>query len=214
MHYAVIDEEFCKVVRGARTREYNLKNEIIQIGIVLLDESYEVVDKFSAYVKPEHGYVDGFIRNLTGINQYIVSKGELLEDVLEKIKEWLPEETTMVSWSMHDRRQLLAETKVKNIDTEWLQDMFDTWTDCQAEFSKKIDSRKDYRLEEALNLSGVISEGNYHDGLSDAYNTASLFRKLRTEENFKLSQNYIRADEKTEVITYSLANLLNGLVIA
>ena len=214
MHYAVIDEEFCKVARGARTKEYNLKNEIIQIGIVLLNESYEVVDKFDAYVKPEHGYVDGYIRNLTGINQYLVSKGEILENVLTKIKKWLPEETTMVSWSMHDRKQLLTETKAKNLDAEWLQNKFETWTDCQAEFSKKIGSRKDYRLEEAVNLSNVVSEGNYHDGLADAYNTAMLFRKMRTEENFKLSANYVRADEETTGITFSLADLLNSLEIA
>ena len=214
MHYAVIDEEFCKVARGARTKEYNLKNEIIQIGIVLLNEAYEVVDKFDAYVKPEHGYVDDYIRNLTGINQYLVSKGETLENVLTKINEWLPEETTMVSWSMHDRKQLLTETKAKNIDTEWLKDKFETWTDCQAEFRKKIDSRKDYRLEEAVNLSNVVSEGNYHDGLADAYNTAMLFRKIRKDENFKLNANYVRADEETNGITFSLANLLNGLVIA
>lgn len=214
MHYAVIDEEFCRVARGARTREYNFKNEIIQIGIVLLNESYEVVDKFDAYIRPEHGYVDGFIRNLTGINQYQVSKGDILEDVLIKVREWLPEDTVMVSWSMNDRKQLFTEILAKKIDAEWLQGMFDTWTDCQAEFSKKIESRKEYKLEEALNLSGVISEGNYHDGLADAYNTALLFRKLRTEEEFKLSSNYVRADEETEGITFSLSNLLNGLVIA
>lgn len=214
MHYAIIDEEFCNVAYGARTKEYNLKNEIIQIGIVLLDDNYEMIDKFDAYIKPEHGHVDGFIRNLTGINQYTVSKGELLEDVLQKIKEWLPEDSIMVSWSMHDRRQLMMETKAKNIEAEWLQEKYETWTDSQVEFSKKVDSRKAYRLEEALNLSGVISEGNYHDGLADAYNTALLFKKMRTEETFKTSDKFVKADEVSDGITFSLGNLLNKLVIA
>ena len=120
----------------------------------------------------------------------------------------------MVSWSMHDRRQLMMETKAKNIEAEWLQEKYETWTDSQVEFSKKVDSRKAYRLEEALNLSGVISEGNYHDGLADAYNTALLFKKMRTEETFKTSDKFVKADEVSDGITFSLGNLLNKLVIA
>ena len=214
MHYAVIDEEFCNVAYGARTKEYELKNEIIQIGIVLLDDKFEVVDKFTAYIRPQHGHVDGFIKRLTGIDQYSVSRGEVLEDVLDKIHDWLPDDSTMVSWSMHDRKQLMSETLAKNIDTEWFKEKYESWIDCQAEFGQRIESRKAYRLEEAIYLSDIEAVGNYHDGLADAYNTAMLFRKMRTEEHFSTSNKYTKENEPSVGITFSLANLLEGLVIA
>ena len=169
MFFAVIDEEFCKVAYGARSSKYYLKNEIIQIGVVLLDENYEEVDRFSSYVCPKYGHVDGFIRNLTGIDQYTVSKGEYLEDVMERLRNWLPDGTVMVSWSMSDQHQLKKECEMKNINTEWLQDKFETWHDCQAEFTELVNGDRIYKLEEALCMSDVGVSGSSHDGMDDAY---------------------------------------------
>lgn len=214
MHYAVIDEEFCNVTRAERTKVYNLKNEIIQIGIVLLDENYDLIDEFNAYIKPEYGHIDSFIMNLTGISEKMISESEKLNEVLERLHKWLPEDAVMVSWSMHDRKQLFTETTAKQIDVSWLDDKFETWTDSQEEFGKKLGSRKAYRLEEAIFLSDVFPKGNMHDGLADAYNTAMLLKKIRTEEHFTMNVNYVKADDESIGITYSLANLIDGLVIA
>lgn len=51
----VIDVEMCRVQR--RSGRFPLKNEIIQIGAVMLDEAYHTVDEFSTYVRPEFGKV-------------------------------------------------------------------------------------------------------------------------------------------------------------
>ena len=122
MYYAVIDEEFCNVAYGARSLKYNLKNEIIQIGVVLLDEKFEEVDRFSSYVCPKYGHIDAFIKKLTGIDQYTASQGDFLEDVLDRLKGWLPEDSVMVSWSLSDLHQLKKECEMKAINTEWLSD--------------------------------------------------------------------------------------------
>ena len=216
MYYAVIDEEFCNVAYGARSSKYNLKNEIIQIGVVLLDENYEEVDRFSSYVCPKFGHVDAFIKKLTGIDQYTASQGDYLEDVLERLKGWLPVDTVMVSWSLSDLHQLKKECEMKAINTEWLSDKYDTWQDCQAEFSKKVKGikNKQYNLEEALCMSDVNINGNCHDGMDDAYNTSQLLRKMRLEPEFKPSRKYLKADEESEGVTFSLASLLNNIVLA
>ena len=216
MYYAIIDEEFCNVAYGARSSKYYLKNEIIQIGVVLLNEAYEEVDRFSSYVCPKFGHVDAFIRKLTGIDQYTASQGDYLENVLERLKDWMPEDTVMVSWSLSDLHQLRKECEMKEIDTGWLQDKYDTWQDCQAEFSKKVKGikNKQYNLEEALCMSDVDISGNCHDGMDDAYNTAQLFRKMRLEPEFKASRKYLKADEESEGITFSLGSLLSNIVLA
>lgn len=213
MHYAVIDEEFCNVVPGARSSRYTLTNELIQIGVVLLDENYNEVGQFNEYIKPEHGHVSGFIRNLTGITSYTVSLVDTLDKVLERFKDWLPEDAVMVSWSTSDLHQLRREIAEKGIEAAWLEPKYDTWIDCQKIFSQKIEADKQYSLEEALNMSDVYAEGDYHDGLSDAVNTAKLFRKIRTEKEFKTSEKYLKAKEPQGEVTFSLGDLISKLKI-
>lgn len=214
MHYAVIDEEFCNVVPGARRSNYSLRYELIQIGVVLLDEEYNVVDTFNEYIKPEYGHIDGFIRSLTGITQFKVSKCEKLSVVIEHFKEWLPDDAVMVSWSTSDMHQLRKETEAKMIDSSWMESKYDNWYDCQAAFSEIIQADKCYNLQEALNMSDVATEGSCHDGFSDAYNTAMLFKKMKTEREFHTSEKYLKAKEPQEKITFSLASLLSQIQIA
>ena len=128
----------------------------------------------------------------------------------------MPDDTVMVSWSLSDLHQLRKECELKGIDTEWLQDKYDTWQDCQAEFSNKVKGikNKQYNLEEALCMSDVDISGNCYDGMDDAYNTSQLFRKMRLEPEFKASKKYLKADEKGEEITFSLGNLLSKIVLA
>ncbi len=214
MYYAVIDEEFCNVVPGARRMSYPHNREIIQIGVVLLDENFDVIDTFSEYIRPEYGYVDGFIRNLTGITPYKVSRSKKLCDVLDQFKAWLPDDTIMVSWSKSDLNQLKKETETKNIDMLWLEDKYETWIDCQKEFGEKIQADKRYNLQEALNLSDISSDGSEHDGFSDAYNTAMLFKKIMTEKEFHTSSKYLKETEETDTISFSLGSLLSQIRIA
>ena len=214
MHYAIIDEEFCNVVPGARRTAYPLKYELIQIGAVLLDEDYNIVDTFNEYIKPEYGHIDGFIRNLTGITQFMVSKSETLSVIVEKLKNWIPEDAVMVSWSTSDLHQLKKEIEAKKIENTWIESKYETWLDCQEMFSMKIQAEKKYNLQEALNMSDVVTKGSIHDGFSDAYNTAMLFKKLRLEDSFKTSEKYIKATQMQEKITFSLGSLLNRIQIA
>ena len=63
-NYIVLDLEMCMVPRHMKTKEYRLKHEIIQIGAVKLNEHFDEVSRFSTFVKPQYGYVDGFIKEL------------------------------------------------------------------------------------------------------------------------------------------------------
>ena len=82
MKYAVVDLEFCKVPKGYKKFGYKWCQETIQIGAVLLDEDYEIIDEFNTYVRPEFGRVDCFIENLTGISQADVMSAPHFEEAL------------------------------------------------------------------------------------------------------------------------------------
>ena len=212
MQYVVIDLEMCNVAKLYR-KSYPYKSEIIQIGAVLLDENFEITDKFNEYVKPKYGDLDHFIKKLTGISKLDLSRADEFPVVFERFSEWIPKENVaMVSWSMTDRSQLMREMEVKNIPVdEHFQELFETWIDCQPQFAEKMNmGTKQYSLEEALIATDIIEEGRAHDGLADAHNTALLYVKMQKEETLVLNKYYQKAvnGHKEEPLTYSMGDLI------
>ena len=88
MNYLVIDLEMCKVPKHYRSKTYKYAHETIQVGAVLLDEDFEVIGKINQYVHPEHGVIDHFITELTGIEPAQVKKAPSLEEVLKHMVDW------------------------------------------------------------------------------------------------------------------------------
>ena len=213
--YVVVDLEFCRVP-DSRRKEFNVKQEIIQIGAVLLNSEYEVIDKFSSFVKPSYGEIDPFIQELTGISNHDVKDASDIETVLGTFFRWLPDDTVPVSWSDSDIKQLLHETVEKDLVMPTLEDLSEVWTDCQKEFSNKLDTRRCYSLEEALTATDIMPEGHAHDGLDDAANTARLFSKIRTEDKLKLNPYYamVHYETEKEPLTFTMGDLFAGLNLA
>jgi inhibitor of KinA sporulation pathway (predicted exonuclease) len=212
MHYAVIDEEFCMVPWGSHAEGYPYKHEIIQVGIVLLDENYNETGRFSEYVRPDYGRIERKIKELTGIAQESLNGSLPLSEVINRLKAWLPEDVTMVSWGYDDRRQLVKEAKIKGIDIAWLQPLLDGWADCQRLFSTEVGDKKQYSLEEAILMAGLDAEGRLHDGLSDAANTATIFRMLKTGGGMEKCRKYINAKTTQTPITFTLGDILSRMM--
>lgn len=117
-----------------------------------------------------------------------------MKDALSAFTEWIPEgDVEMVSWSDTDQKQLMHEIIGKNIDNARMDELILNWKDCQITFSEKMDSDRRYSLEEALIAADIEQEGRAHNGYCDAYNTALLFAKMETEEEFKLNRLYEEA---------------------
>ena len=102
----------CKVPKAFRCKEYKYSQETIQIGAVLLDENYEIVSKFSTYVKPQYGQMDSFISRLTGIGVADIIDAPNMCDALEMFSKWLPDsDVCCVSWSNSDDCQIRHKEK-------------------------------------------------------------------------------------------------------
>ena len=142
-----------------------------------------------------------------------VAHAEGLEEVLPELIEWMPEDSIMVSWSMTDRTQLYGEMKAKNLRFDAMDGKFENWVDCQMMFGERINMDRRYSLEEALIAADIFTEGNPHNGLVDACNTALLFAKMNTEENFELNPYYKKAHEEKEDthLSCSIGDLLSGI---
>lgn len=204
--YVVIDLEMCKIEQTKRIKN-SFSNEIIEIGAVLLDEAFEITDSFKSYVSPEYGRIDSYIKNLTGISEKDTQSAPTANEALKMLADWIPEDAVMVAWSDNDAHQLKNEIKCKGINIPKLTALIDAAVDCQITFGEKMNSPKVYRLSEALLISGIDYDEGAHDALVDAHNTALLFAKMMTEEEFTPSPYY--SNKESEELTYNpFADLL------
>lgn len=215
-YHVVVDLEMCKVPRGCRTKDFKWADETIQIGAVLLDDDYQMIDKFDSYVCPEFGKIDSFIKKFTGITEKDVLHAPKMQEALWAFTEWIPEgDVEMVSWSDSDQKQFMHEMIGKTIGNVRMTELLANWNDCQVTFSEKMDSDRKYSLGEALIAADIEQQGQAHNGYYDAYNTALLFAKMETEEEFKLNKLYEEAkSEECSHLSSCLGDLLKGFDFA
>lgn len=195
-NYVVIDLEMCNTYKSIMNSKMNYKQELIQIGAVSLDENYNVIDSFVTYVSPEFGTVDGYIKQLTGISKEDTKNAPSSKEALESFVSWLPVDAQIVAWSRNDEKQIRSELHRKHFDIPELRETFGTWTDCQQMFGRKLKTNKKYKLSEALSIADICYDDGAHDALVDARNTARLFAKIQSEEEFELSPYFISASEE------------------
>ena len=232
----VLDVEMCKV--SSKTNRYPYKSEIIQIGAVMMDENWKMLDSFSTYVKPRYGKINHFILSLTGISERDIKNGHDIGEALQRMLQWIGEnEATFYSWSATDYYQIRNEIQLKcQPDQEGQTDqeseagqeyqagqegscwdiLLDAanWVDYQEKFRKRLDSTRRMKLSEALELAEIETEGHLHDGLDDARNTARMIAKLEQQKNYQTLIERIRAQEEAQKpLTSSLGDCLKGLVL-
>lgn len=215
MFYLVIDLEMCKVPRDYRSKSYRYANETIQIGAVLLDDSFKRIGTLCQYVHPEHGVIDYFIENLTGIKNSQVKKAPKLDEAMIHMIDWLGERDYKIyAWSESDRDQLLHEIEAKNMTDERIHAFMkaENWIDYQDVFTKRFELSRQLSLEEALGRAEIEPEGKFHDGLDDAVNTAYLIEKLELNPEYQLV-SYEMPDKPSERLCSTLGELFNGLDI-
>ena len=214
--YAVVDLEMCKVPFSKRTNKNMCAREVIQIGAVLLNEALEIVDKFSTYVAPQFGWIDDEINRLTGIRNEDVINAPKFAEAFEAFLSWLPIDTKLVSWSNNDEAQIRKELSCKSIEVSGVDELFDSWIDCQKTFGEKVKSERCFRLSEALVAADIIYEDGAHDGLVDAYNTALLFAKMEREEELTLNPYYrnVLLGNEDEACCSTLGSLFGGIDIS
>lgn len=206
--YVIIDLEMCKVPSSVKKDLYPCRNEIIEIGAVKVNEKLEITDSFKTYVSPEFGALDDYIHNLTGINDSDLENAPKLQEAIDSLIKWLPENPVFVSWSDTDSYQMSREMYYKYIDIPEFDKYFKEWEDCQEIFSEKMNSPKVYKLSDALIIAGLDYNENIHDALVDAQNTALLFIKMKTESTLQLSPYYSTESNSGTLTFKPFANLL------
>jgi len=108
------------------------KNEIIEIGAVLLDDTFKEMESFRQYVKPEFNEIADKYARLTGITNQHVKNAPSFEDAILGFLYWCEEqcrgeEFTFYAWSENDFKQLQSEIKLKNVEVGAFCRLMDNW---------------------------------------------------------------------------------------
>jgi len=185
MYHVVIDLEMNPISREYKEIRKKLTDEIIEIGAVKLNDSYEQVSEFQCYVQPEYGKIKKHITRLTGITDETVKDKDDFTISFQKFMDWIGDEpTTIYSWSNSDIKQLRQECRLKlaDYDVNWLNSH---WVDLQKQFDDRLGLHNSLALKHALGAMDRDFEGTQHTALADAANTSAILSLMQNEKKFQ-----------------------------
>lgn len=177
--YVCIDVEMSELTVSQRQMVSGIRNEVIQIGAVMLDENYNMISEFNSYVKPKYSTISPLIQELTGISNECVEKADDFLTVFDKYNYWIGNnDVTTFCWSKTDFTQLWNELELK---AKHRQDLFSSlrnFVDLQQIFCEQIGAEISVSLEAALKFLQLEYQGKIHSANCDAFNTARILHKI------------------------------------
>jgi inhibitor of KinA sporulation pathway (predicted exonuclease) len=220
--YVCIDLEMTGFTSSQRALIPGAKGEIIQFGAVMLDENYNLLSKFSSFVKPACSSVAAAINQLTGITNENLENADDFLTVFDKFCFWRGEgDITTFCWSRTDFDQLWSELEAKGRHRYDLFAVLQNFVDLQKVFGNLVSSKTPVGLESAMKLLQMEYKGQIHTALSDSYNTARILHKLFCTDGLNLDFDYINPsknnpDNKDEKSEYkcSFASFLSPELLA
>ena len=186
MNYILVDFEMNPIANEHKDLKKICRQEIIEIGAVIMDESFLVLGEFKTLVKPQYNdVISSKYETLTGISTNMVCGAPTFVAAYEMFADWCEsygQDYEVYAWSDNDYKQIVGEMKLKGYTNCYKMGMLSKWYDFQKEYTSKLGLERIMSLEKALDYAGIDFEGRMHDALCDAKNTARLFAIIRDEE--------------------------------
>lgn len=184
MKHIIVDLEMNKIAKRYKEERFICHMEIIEIGAVVLDEAYTEIGSFKTLVKPQfNDIIDKTVAKITGITSEMLVNAPFFDEALNMFFSWchsLNDDLHFYQWSDSDLSQIVNEICLKKISLSIEnQDLLSNWDDFQKEYGDKLMLKRQVSLKNAVMYAGIEFEGQEHDALWDARNTAALLRIIR-----------------------------------
>ena len=154
-------------------------NEIIEIGICVLDTSTGLISKNEGIlIKPERSKVSPFCSALTTITQEMLdTEGISFEVACTKLREdYNAHYYTWASYGAYDLNMMKKQCRIRGVDYPLSQNHINV----KALFSEVRGLRRKVGMNGALKMLNIPLEGTHHRGIDDANNIAKiLYRCLK-----------------------------------
>ncbi len=211
MNRIFIDLEMHPVARDFEDQFKKLKTETIEIGAVMLDDQLQETSSFKEYVHPDFSTkVYPKYQKLTGITTEMLAEADQFPSVLSRFCEWCGTDYIIYSWSDSDIWQLIRECDYKRVDySEQIRYMFNHWKDFQTEFGSMLKLERMISLKDAVTLGGLDFSGRAHDGLTDARNTADLYRQTSDTGSEDFKRLLRSLEESRRPCTFSIMEVVD-----
>lgn len=207
MNYIVFDLEFNMFFKFKEGDSANsdLKNEIIQIGAVKLNEKLEVVDKFDLLIKPViYKRMNPYVKRKTNINTSRVLRGTPFVRAIESFNSWIGNEYILCSWGHDDILALHENCLFFGVDSL----SFNKFINIQQIYMNLRSLTKQPSLESVVEDLKIEINSPFHDALSDASYTSEIFRKVY-DCSWDAVINWEKDQKENELKIEELKTLIN-----
>ena len=185
MHYIVMDLEWNQPMSydGAVFRKVGdrLVFEMIQIGAVKVDESYQVVDSISIPIRPQYYIkIHPRISKMTQLSAETLADAPTFLDAMAQFTAWCGDDYTLLTWGCDDISVLK-----QNMDFFGYTEQLPPICDIQRLFSDVHGCRDRKGLKTAMEMVSIEQDAAryFHNALHDAYYTALVFASLPKPED-------------------------------
>jgi len=184
MRHIFVDFEMNPIdKRYAEPRKIS-KQEIIEIGAVMLDDALRQISEFRQYVKPVYGPVQPIIRRMTRIRPSMLAGEPGFSQAMTRFLDWCGKDFMLYTWGPNDIKCIRDEAALKSFSDGRLEASYPRWQDFQEAFVNLVGLPHRISLKHAVGSAREDFTGRAHDALYDAQNTADLFRLSRDETTF------------------------------
>lgn len=186
MYHIVVDFEFTSIPKSQKMQRKIVKNEIVEIGAVKLNDNYEVIDEFSSFVRPRYSFIDPNCSMLTGITNNDILKAPRFTEAIDAFLQWIGNEDFCIyAWSENDKEQFDGECILNSVVERFNILYNKDWIDLQLSYIELVGLSKAISLQRALNSLNIFFEGKIHRATDDAYNTASILQVMKNKDEFQ-----------------------------
>lgn len=178
MNYIVLDLEWNQSKNDTEEMP-ELAFEIIEIGAVMLNDTYVMVHEFSRLVKPEvYHEMNQITSKLIHLQMQELQSGAPFAEVAEDFLKWCGSgEYIFCTWGSMDLTEFQKNMQFYNMTP--LSDGPIAFLDVQKLFSLAFEDGKSRRaLEYAVDKLGIEKDIPFHRAFSDAYYTAKLLKAI------------------------------------
>ncbi|MDA2935984.1 exonuclease domain-containing protein [Patescibacteria group bacterium AH-259-L05] len=153
--------------------------EIIEIGAVLVNNNYQIIEEYQTFIKPlKNPVLSKFCKDLTNICQKDIDNARMFPIAFKKFIQWAEKTAKQnivniifCSWGYYDKKQILQDCELHNIEYP-----FSTHYSLKHKFAE-IKKRKPVGMKKALRLCNIDLTGAHHRGIDDAKNITKIFIK-------------------------------------
>lgn len=185
MDYIIFDLEFNQPIGRKDSENITYQKcplEIIQIGAVKMDASYNILSTFNALIKPTiYKEIHPFVEKITNITtQQLINAHHFISVYKDLVTFIEQKENVLCVWGMTDIKELFRNISFHKLGHQLVPRNYINLQDHVSKYFR-APGGKNIGLQTAIELLNIEQSKSFHDALNDAYYTAEIFKMLHAQ---------------------------------